>query len=471
MTSSSTSGGGRTSSSGSRGSSRTSDEGGSCSCCCPGTTPRAPPSLPLLDDVRSLRASGELDPPARQSDPRGYPARDRHALAASVAEATTEDDRLTITAGVATWAVVDERRFDTLLDRAPHLGRVLHQQPGATWTRAASFTSNRPGETSFDEITAPPLSLRHFEGAHVARGNVAWAHEVVLPQAFRDPVRRRPRTPLLVDWLPGAVRDPGHREPTPLAGTFLHLDNVLRGHFGHALTEQVSHLWAWERVRTDYPDVRVLMDVSRTPLAEWELVLLEAAGVPRERVHAVAGPVVVERLLATTPAYAIDRYAHPTLRAVHRGIGDALVARSTLDRTPDRVFLTRRGAKRACHQRVEVEALAVEHGYTVIAPEDHPLADQVAMVRGAEAVAGFGGSGMFHLALTDRPTPVVAVASDHYPMANERLFAALHGHPLAVVRGTPDVTRAPGAQFREAAFHSDYRIDLADLERAFTAIG
>lgn len=78
-------------------------------------------------------------------------------------------------------------------------------------------------------------------------------------------------------------------------------------------------------------------------------------------------------------------------------------------------------------------------------------------------VAGYGGSGLFHVALTARPTPIVAVASDNYPLANERLFAALHGHPLSVVRGRPDV-RSEG--FSEAAFHSDYAIDLAALDDA-----
>ncbi|MBC7640144.1 MAG: glycosyltransferase family 61 protein, partial [Rhodoferax sp.] len=394
----------------------------------------------LLDDVRALRVSGDdtggdLDPPARRRDPRGYPERDRHALAASIAAATVDGHRLAITAGVATWSVVREARFDALLDRAPHLGRVLHREPAATWSRTAPFASNRPEEAPVADVGAPALSLRVFEDVCVVRGNVAWTHDLVLPQAFRNPARRRPRTPLLADWLPGAVRDPGHPEPTPLAGTYLHADNILRGHFGHALTEQVSHLWAWERVVADHDDVRVLLDVSRAPLAEWESPLLEAAGVPRDRVQAMTGPVRVERLLATTPAYAIGRYAHPVLRPLHRRIGDALAAHSTLTDTPTRLFMTRRGTKRACHEQAGVEALVGRHGFTVIAPEEHALPDQVALVRGAEVVAGFGGSGLFHIALTDRPTPVIAIASDNYPLANERLFAALHDHPLSVVRG------------------------------------
>ncbi len=438
--------------------------------------------LTLLDDVRRLRAGedGDLVPPARVRDTRPYPERDRHALAASIGQVDLDDNRLTLTMDVATWSVVHESRFDAFLKRSPHLGQVLHTVPAASWEPAVPSTSNRPDEEPVGRVSAPPLSLRSFPDVLVVRGNVARRWGVVLPQAFRNPVRRRPRTPLLADWLPGAVRDPEHPDPEPLAGTYLHADNILRGHFGHAMTEQLSHLWAWERACADHPDLRLLVDVSRQPLAEWELVLLEAAGVPRDRVHGSTGPVQVERLLSTTPGYAIGRYIHPELRSLYRRVGDALAADAGPGPgpgpgpgegpRPQRLFLTRRGAKRACRNQHEVEAAFVEHGFTVVAPEEHPLPEQVALVRAAEVVAGFGGSGLFHIALDDRPTPVVALASDNYPLANERLLCALHGHPLTVVRGVPDVGAEPGRGFSEAAFHSDFTVDLGDLERALDSV-
>ena len=96
-----------------------------------------------------------------------------------------------------------------------------------------------PDEKPVGEVSAPALSLRAFDDVCVVRGNVAWTHDLVLPQAFRNPGRRRPRTPLLADWLPGAVRVPEHPEATPLAGTFLHVDNILRGHFARIFDDQL----------------------------------------------------------------------------------------------------------------------------------------------------------------------------------------------------------------------------------------
>jgi hypothetical protein len=91
----------------------------------------------------------------------------------------------------------------------------------------------------------------------------------------------------------------------------------------------------------------------------------------------------------------------------------------------------------------------------VVHPEDHPLAEQVAMVRRAEVVAGFAGSAMFHVALAGRSTHVVVVGSESYPAHNEYLMSAVVGHRLDVVACRPEVPRVDG-QFTRASFHSDF---------------
>ncbi len=254
---------------------------------------------------------------------------------------------------------------------------------------------------------------------------------------------------------------PGVPEPEALAGTWFHGDNILRGHVGHAVTEQLSLLWAWPAALARHPDLGFLASAADKAVAAWELELLEAAGVPREGVRAVPGSVRVERLLAATPAYVIGGHLHPVLHPLHRRVGDELAARSRRDDLPRRLLVTRRGPKRGCHQRAEVEALAARHGFTVVAPEEHPLPDQVAMVRAAVAVAGFGGSGLFHLALTERPVPVLAISSTNHHLWNERAIAAFRGHPLTLVRGRADVVAVrPPEGLDEEASHSDDDVDL-----------
>ena len=427
--------------------------------------PRRPaPARPLLDlvaELQALQVAG-LDPPARRRDLRAHLERDRHALAASLADLRVDDGLLTARATVETWSVVPEARVDDLLAATPRLGRVVVTRPPERRTPTASMTSSWPDEPPVEALDAPHLSLREYADAVVTPRLVAHARDVVLPQAFRNTRHRRPRTPALTDWSPWSVRVPaelGADGPPPvhLPGTWFHADNLKRGHFGHAITEQVSQLWAWPEVLARHPDAGVLVTEADTPVAAWELDLLEAAGVPRERVHVAPAPVRVDRLLAATPGYVVLRHVHPSLRPLYAATGEALEARSALDSTPRRVFVTRSGSKRRCHEGREVEALFVAHGFTVVAPEDHPLADQAAMVRGAEAVAGFGGSGMFHLLLGGPPRPVVVVSHTGYHVWNEKAIAALWDDPVTVVRGTPDHV---SERFSEDAMHSDYHLDL-----------
>ena len=124
------------------------------------------------------------------------------------------------------------------------------------------------------------------------------------------------------------------------------------------------------------------------------------------------------------------------------------------------MFFTRRPGKRSCRNAAEVEAGFAAAGFVVVHPEDHPLADQVAMVRAASAIGGFAGSGMFHLGLAGGPKHVVLVASEAYPCHNEYLMSALLGHRLDIVLCRPDVPRVDGA-FTQESFHSDYVYDPA----------
>ncbi|WP_139982676.1 glycosyltransferase family 61 protein [Nocardioides litoris] len=433
--------------------------GGSAYVALPARPEARGPLLDLVAEIERVRADG-VDPPSRRShDRRPVEVLDLHALAASVAAVEVDDVAVRVVrSDVATWAVVPERRTDDLLAAHPHLGQVLEHRPPASRPRTAGFRSSDPDETGLEGLHAPGLSLRAHDDAVVAPRMVARVRDLVLPQAWRNTVDRRPRTPALAGWTRWSVRVPAEldRPAAPLPGTWFHADNVLRGHFGHAVTEQLSQLWAWPAVLDRYPDAGVLVGTDRAPLAAWETELLEAAGLPRSRVHGIQGPVRVERLLAATPGHVVGRHVHPDLRALHAATGDALEARSGLSATPRRLWVTRTAAKRRCHEEAEVEELARRRGFTVVDPAAHPLPDQVAMVRRAEVVAGWGGSGLVHLLLGGPPRAVVVVTHTGYPAWNEQAAAVLGDHPLTLVRGTPDIVTDG---FSRAAMHSDFHLD------------
>jgi hypothetical protein len=418
--------------------------------------------LDYLTEVEALRSSGELHPPeVTRTDRRLSRVRDLHAFAASIDRLDVGVREVVAVHRADVRAKVAEHRMDSFLQARPDVGGVLKTVPASTWTARGAFLSSDPEEQPPETYSAPALSLREYHQAVVAPRQVLVHDHVVLPESFRNPVRDRLRSRTLVDWSKHFVQAP-EVSPEPLPGTWFHLDNIMRGHFGHAMTEQLSHLWAWDEARARHPDLRALVFVwPEHPVAEWEYRLWEAAGVPRDLVTVLEVPVRVERLLAATPAYAIGPYVHPEIAGIYRRIGSSLAAAATMSDTPDRLFITRRSAKRACRNPDEVEDLFAKAGFTVVLPEEHDLPDQVAMVRGAGAIAGFAGSGMFHVALTDTPKPVLLVGSTTYPAANERQICAFHGHPLHIVRCTSDVVTD---RFSEASFHSDFEFDMARHE-------
>jgi len=235
-----------------------------------------------------------------------------------------------------------------------------------------------------------------------------------------------------------------------LPGAYFYLDNEVRGHFGHMMTEVVSRLWAWHEVRLADPGTKAIMHFNkRRDLAGWEVELLGAAGVPAEDIVFSRRPVRVEHLVSATPMLSNPDYVHPGIADVWRRIGDNLASRSTADDTPRRIFVGRRIRKRPCRNAADVERFFESFGFTVVYPEDHALPDQVRLFRRAELIAGFVGSGMFNLMFTPEPKKTILVSSESYTGRNEVLMAGVWGtnsiSPGADRRRNGAVTGSAGA--------------------------
>ena len=136
-----------------------------------------------------------------------------------------------------------------------------------------------------------------------------------------------------------------------LEGTYFHLDNEIRGFFGHALTEQVSRLWAWQQARARYPGIKALLSINRgREVAEWELTLLEAGGIDRSDVEVIREPMRVERLLSATPMFSMPAYVHPRIIETWDAVGAALRGQASERAYPSRIFCSRAGRQAALRQ-------------------------------------------------------------------------------------------------------------------------
>ena len=346
---------------------------------------------------------------------------------------------------------------------------VVLTVPGEAWASRATVRTSSP--TPFNPLPpaydAPPLSLREHRDVTCLPRRLMLVDGAVLPGSYRFHHRPKLRHPLLTRVSDYVVERPAVEGPVrELPGAWFQLGSPVAGQFGHVLTEQVSHVWGWEAARARHPGIRALVHAPEDGRdAPWVLDVLEAAGVDRADVELVTGAVRVETLLDTTATYEIGKLVHPLLRETWDRIGAGLAGRSALTDGPRRIFHTRRSGRRRCHQQTEVEARFAAAGFEISHPEDLPLPDQVARVRSADVLAGFAGSGMFHMALAGGPRHVVAVTSDAYPAHNEYQMASLLGHRLDLVVCRADVRR--DETNAKAGFYSDFAFDSDGPEGAF----
>jgi capsular polysaccharide biosynthesis protein len=393
----------------------------------PGGCFLTPVGRPGMDDVLARLRSG------------------RAPVAREVSALTLKHGWLWLVSGAdGVLAKLDEPASDRYIElRQPVAARVVERLPGLRFeSRCELHQSTKNLKMPAEPVFEPPeMLLRELEGAICAPGQVVAFENVLMPDTYRhnrDPKLRNPHTDTLAPLF--ARIGAGHAEEPPLLpGTYYHLDNVWRGLFGHAMTEQVSRLWALSTAREMAPDLKVLVGVTKgREVRGWERELLAAAGISDEELTIIREPVRVERLLTASPMFSMPAYIHPGIAEVWRSLGDSLVSGAPEKDYPRRVFMTRNNPRRKCHNRKEVEALVEEYGFTVLRPELLSLPEQVRTFREAEVIAGFAGSGMFGALYATEPKRMITVTTRSYGPTNEYMIASVLGHRLDQLFCEPD---------------------------------
>jgi capsular polysaccharide biosynthesis protein len=406
-------------------------------------------------------ATARLSRPPRPRRPAAPDAR----LATNVAAIALRGRHVTVRArATARVKLREDEAAELIRRRGPEWGTTLSTRPAAILTNRATVRESPGSQVSAllpAVMPAPEVALRAYRDVTCAPGQVAWRGNVILSDSFRHNARPGMHNKHLDNVSARFARTPEPRRPVGrLEGAYFYLDSESRGHFGHAMTEQLSRLWAWREAKAAFPDAKALMLVRNRELAPFEPVLYAAAGVDPEDLVVPAGTVQVDTLVAATPMFSQPEYVHPDLPAFWQQVGEALAERAPDGVYPSRIFCSRRHAKRACTNAPEVEDLFTAHGFAVVYPEDYPLTAQSRMFREADVIAGYAGSAMFTTAFTGRAKHVILVASESYPARNEHLIAAALGHRLDVAWCVSQRPKGrPG--FDRAAARAPYTFDLA----------
>ena len=358
----------------------------------------------------------------------------------------------------------DELNRILLKDRA-RIGRVVDTRPAGTLVSRCVLRTGVDVREVADPKTfaVPTLSLRAYDDVICLAGQVVLAGNLILPDTYRHNQYERLRNRRTAELAPRFAQpkrpiDDARRLP----GAYFYLDTELRDHFGHAMTEQLPRLWAWDRAKADEPDLRALVSLrsDRRSLSPWQVKLLEAAGVDEADIVTFRGAVRVEHLVGATSMFSMPSYVHPDLAQLWNRVGRTLENQSDGSPFGRRIFVSRRpSTTRPCHNVGDVERLFAAHGFDVVFPEDCDLPTQAAMFRSADVVAGFGGSGMFSVAYCESPLRLILLVTDSYRVSNEYMISSVRGHVIDQVASVADIAQ-PASGWSGAAFHSGFTFDF-----------
>jgi capsular polysaccharide biosynthesis protein len=355
--------------------------------------------------------------------------------------------------------------MNTYLARRPESrDRVIELIRSEPFTSRCVIRENTPprGKQPPRLIQPPDISLREYHEVVVTPGQVISDDRILFPDTYRHNQARRLTNRFTEEVAPRFARlehPVGDLEVRP--GTYFHLDNEVRGHFGHLLTEQLSRLWAWPTAKARFPDLQLLLGTNRrSEVQPYEYRVYEAAGVAAEDVVMLDEPARVERVVSATPMLSNPAYVHPRIAETWQLVGDNLAATAEGGARPSRFFCSRRIKKRSCTNTSEVEALFDAQGFEIIFPEDLTLGDQIETFRKADVIAGFAGSGLFNLCFVDQPKRVIMLSSTAYSARNEYLMASVLGHEIDLVT----------SEARDPVFQSSFTFDHEREGRDLAAV-
>jgi capsular polysaccharide biosynthesis protein len=225
-------------------------------------------------------------------------------------------------------------------------------------------------------------------------------------------------------------------DTVPVDGTVAVLCGPAHETYGHWLVDFLPRLWVLHQAGYDLATLRYLVPAD---LRDFAAGLLRLCGIRDEqlvRYQHWQSLLRVEQLLLPTGLRLGDRLA-PSFAAA---------TRFWLDRTPcgqgsatarQGVYLTRRqGSERRLVNRERMEAIAAEHGLTVLRPEEMGLSEQIAVFRSAGLIVGEYGSALHNSVFSGAGAIVCALrGTARHPSLVQSGIATAMGQDVAYVFG------------------------------------
>ncbi|MBA3414141.1 MAG: glycosyltransferase family 61 protein [Chloroflexia bacterium] len=207
----------------------------------------------------------------------------------------------------------------------------------------------------------------------------------------------------------------------------------LFNHYGRLLLESLARVWFLAEAD---PSVRVVFDYTNAAertQAPWALRILDAFGIPAERLLVLDTPTRLRRVMIPEALFEQGNAAHEAMVRPFREVA-ARVA-DGVDRTEQPVYLSRRlltSLQRPIVGEEELEDVLRENGFLVVYPETMDFADQVRLFnRHVHVVSSVDCAA--HTLLFARTRPELHLLTIEHTASNYFLCSALAEAPTTFV--------------------------------------
>jgi|GEM_PF-7043178 len=227
----------------------------------------------LVGDASALaegQAERPLDSLLKNSKRENLPREARDGFAHAVGSLRATDQLLIVQKSGLHFVPILEDKLSA--DFARRLGwdwvEVREVEPARPYEFTSVATMNMPQyEKRFRKRgTLPARRIRIYDDVIVAPRQVVTKGMALLPETFRHYRSARIHTRRAATWVNDRfmqLKEP-RTEVVDLPGTYLNLDSEFVHIYGHLVTEVVSRLWAWDELKSEFPDLKVLVAVVRT---------------------------------------------------------------------------------------------------------------------------------------------------------------------------------------------------------------
>lgn len=203
-------------------------------------------------------------------------------------------------------------------------------------------------------------------------------------------------------------------------------------HFGHFLMESLARTWFLSEIP---PSVKVAFHTKRNRPAGITQQILEAFGIPPERIVWLEEPTLLRRVIVPEPLYELSCSAHEWMPRSFRSVAARYISNGQPFEQP--VYLSRRLLPSYLRQIVgefELEEILRENGFLIAYPETMTFPDQVRLFNQHTDFFTSAGSAAYNI-LFALHGPTLHVLTCGIPRQDYFLAPAVAGAPSAYCNG------------------------------------